>query len=105
MLGSAVARTPARSVIVGTGVGRGEAVRGGAVGVCVARATMLALAPALVRGLGCGVDDGVGEGVLGVIVRTSSVGAGVGSGVGEGLGLLATGGWSGAFGFLGWANA
>ncbi len=105
MLGSAVARTPARRVIVGIAVGRGEAVRGGAVGAAVARATTLALAPAPVRGLGGSEDEGVGEGVLGVIVRTSRVGTGVGSGVGDGLGLFATGGCNGAFGFFGCASA
>jgi hypothetical protein len=87
--GSAVARTPARSVICGTGVGRRVAARvGDGAGpdpVAVARA---------VGGGGVG-----GGGIVGVTVRTGSVG--VGDGVGGGAGFSATGGCSGALGFLG----
>ena len=95
MLGRAVALTPARSVICGTGVGRSVGARvGDGVGpVAVGRA---ADPVALARAVGGGV---VGGGVVGVIVRGGSVG--VGEGVGGGAGFSATGGCSGALGFLG----
>ena len=88
-LGSAVARTPALSVICGTGVGRSVAAR---VGEGVGPA-------AVARAVGGGV---VGDGgVVGVTVRNGSVGSGVRDGSGGGDGFSATGGCSGAFGFLG----
>jgi len=94
MLGSAVARTPARRVICGTGVGLSVGARvGDGVGpLAVGRA---ADPVALARAVG-GV---VGGGDVGVAVRTGSVG--VGDGIGGGAGVSATGGCSGALGFLG----
>ena len=92
-LGSAVARTPACSVICGTGVGLSVAAR---VGDGVGPA-------AVARAVGGRVVGG--GGVVGVTVRNGSVGTGVGDGSGGGDGFSATGGCSGALGFLGWANA
>ncbi len=95
MLGRAVARTPARSVICGTGVvglSVGARVGDGVGPVAVGRA---ADPVALARAVG-GV---VGGGDVGVAVRTGSVG--VGDGIGGGAGVSATGGCSGALGFLG----
>lgn len=93
IFGSAVARTPACSVMRGTGVGRSVAARvGDGFGpVAVARA----------------VAGGVvgGGGVVGVTVRNGSVGTGVGDGSGDGAGFSATGGCNGAFGFFGFASA
>ena len=100
--GSAVARTPAASVICGTGVGRSVGVgvgRGVAVGVPLVRGCV-----ALARGVAVGEGDGVGGGV-GASVRNGA-GAVVGSGSGsDGDGFSATGGCSGAFGFFGCASA
>ena len=95
MLGSAVARTPARSVICGTGVGLSVGARvGDGVGpVAVARA---ADPVALARAVGGGV---VGGAVVGVSVGGGSIGDG--DGVAGGTGFSATGGCSGALGFLG----
>jgi hypothetical protein len=95
--GSAVGRTPACSVICGTGVGRrvGARVGDGVGPVAAARAVGGAVL--------------VGGGVVGVTVRIGSVGVGVGVGVGDGsavgVGFSATGGCSGALGFLGCASA
>jgi hypothetical protein len=98
MLGSAVARTPARSVICGTGVGVvgrgvGERVGAGVGPVAVGRA---ADAVALAR---------VGGAVVGGAVVGVGVGGSVGVGVGGGAGFSATGGCSGALGFFGCASA
>ena len=98
MLGSAVARTPARKVICGTGVGVvgrgvGERVGDGVGPVAVGRAADPA---ALARAVGGAV---VGGAVVGVGVGGGSVG--VGDGVGGGAGFSATGGCSGALGFFG----
>jgi hypothetical protein len=93
--GSAVGRTPACSVICGTGVGRRVGARvGDGVGPVAAAG-----------GLGGAVL--VGGGVVGVTVRIGSVGVGVGVGDGSavGVGFSATGGCSGALGFLGCASA
>jgi len=93
IFGSAVARTPACSVICGTGVGRsvGARVGDGVRPVAVAR----------------DVVGGVvgGGGVVGATVRKGSVGTGVGDGSGGGADFSPTGGCSGALGFLGWASA
>jgi len=103
MLGSAVGRTPARSVICGTGVGVvgrgvGERVGEGVGPVAVGRA---ADPVTDARAVGAGV---VGGAVVGVGVG-GSVGVGDGVGVGGGAGFSATGGCSGALGFFGCASA
>jgi len=99
MLGSAVARTPARSVICGTGVG----VVGRGVGERVGDG----VGPdALGRGAAPVADArAVGGAVVGGAVVGGSVGVGVGVGVGGGAGFSATGGCSGALGFFGCASA
>src|SRR5437899_10613996 len=86
MLGRAVARTPARSVICGTGVGRSVGARvGDGVGpVAVGRA---ADPVALARAVGGGVAGGGG---VGMAVRGGSVR--VGGGVGGARGITRTGG-------------
>jgi hypothetical protein len=95
IFGSAVARTPACSVIRGTGVGRSVGARVG---------DGLGADPvAVARTVGGGVVGG--GAVVGVIVRNGSVGTGVGDGSDGGAGFSATGGCSGAFGFLGLASA
>ena len=102
-LGSAVTRTPAASVICGTGVARsvgatvGARVGAGVVATAVARADAL--------GLGLAVGDGVGvEGGVGASVRNGFT-VGSASGSSDSRGFSATGGWSGAFAFLGCASA
>jgi len=99
MLGSAVARTPARSVICGTGVG----VVGRGVGERVGDG----VGPdALGRGAAPVADArAVGGAVVGGAVVGGSVGVGVGVGVGGGAGFSATGGCSAALGFFGCASA
>lgn len=91
IFGSAVARTPAWSVICGAGVGRSVGAR---VGDGVGRA-------AVARTVGGAVVGG--GGVVGLTVRNGRVASGVGCGVGDGF--SATGGCNGAFGFFGLASA
>ena len=109
-------RTPAASVICGTGVGRsvgagvaGRAVAVGAAGDVDGRALAALEIAAVAEGRAVGaavVGAGLGVGgTVGASVRNGSVGAGVGSGSGSVIcGFSATGGCSGAFAFLGCAS-
>ena len=104
--GSAVARTPAARVICGTGVARkvGAAVRCGVDNGDAVATRAVSDGVGVGRGV-VGTGVGVGVGTDGSSVRKGS-GAGVASGSSsDDSGLPATGGCSGALGFLGWPNA
>ena len=108
IFGSCVARTPAASVICGTGVPRNVAVARG-VGASVGDAAVREIVPtpdARAVGVAAVVGTGDGDGaIVGASVRNGGLAVGSGSGSTDASGCSATGGCSGALAFFGCASA